>query len=492
MDNQTTVDERMLGWSLGELLGGQRPGDLAAVVVARARAGAVPRAWPSRRSGAARWPAAALIVIGIGAIVGTALLRPRAGDRLAVQPQQPAPAAPPQESEPVIVHTAAELAALPPLTVALRVQGLTAAEFELLPSLPQLEALDLSLLEPGGMEAITAATLQVAARSPALRVLLLDGHREVQGEWLARLGGLARLERLGLAYVQGGAAAVANLAKLPSLRHLDLAMDQTLTDADVKTLAAALPGLRSLSLRGCGGLHAEGLQCLRDLRQLELLDLGWLTGVDLGSKLATVQKPSLLGTVTRMLLAEVTASGAGQAIVGDELLTALAASPKLQTLRLAGSTGVTAAGWKSLTKSLALRELVLDDTKAGDELLADLPVGLRRLGLARTLVSDAGLKLITDRFVELEALDVTACRGLTDAGLLPLLAVRAFKALVLRGCSGLSAATVEPLLLQHALEELDVSGCKWVDDAAARQLAALPRMRKFTNQRGGNAIFLPK
>src|SRR5262249_51236375 len=98
---------------------------------------------------------------------------------------------------------------------------------------------------------------------------------------LAHLAALPLLDTLLLDYVPVDDAGAAELAKLPSLRRLDLGFSSALTDQGVRELAS-MSGLRSLSLRGCGQLTAHGLAELGRLRELEMLDLGSVAGLAAG------------------------------------------------------------------------------------------------------------------------------------------------------------------------------------------------------------------
>jgi hypothetical protein len=101
-----------------------------------------------------------------------------------------------------------------------------------------------------------------------------------------------------------------------------------------------------------------------------------------------------------------------------------------------------------------LTALVLDDTPADDDDLADLHLALKRLYLQRTRVSDAGIAALVTRDPELEVLDLEGC-AIGDPAVAALAGLAKLHALDLAS-TRVSDAGGAALGALHALEILDL------------------------------------
>lgn len=139
---------------------------------------------------------------------------------------------------------------------------------------PQLEPLRrLEVLDLGGTS-ISDEGLHALAGLSSLQTLRLD-HTRVTNRGLRHLGGLSSLEVLALHSTDVVDAGVAHLGGLQGLHTLRL--DRTLiTDASIDTLVK-LHGLRRLNLAHTV-VSAEGVARLRDLPELEVLELAGIRG----------------------------------------------------------------------------------------------------------------------------------------------------------------------------------------------------------------------
>jgi hypothetical protein len=443
------------------------------------------------------------VLIGIGALV--AVWCERAADQAVVpaplqQPQPPQPTPLLQEPVPepawVTVDDPDGLAAVPEDCRALRLWPRGAHEVAGLARLKQLAHLDLGLaVAEGEKPQLDEGILRAVGGLATLRELRLDHRIEVEPSWLQALEALPVLEALRLRFVPLDDAGAARLARLPSLRRLDLAFDGVLGDAGLAAIAA-LPDLRELSLRACGALTTDGLAVLGKASRLEVLDLSCVTGIGSGVPRALAggrpMPPALLQRAEAMMLAEMTQAAVPGRGVTDAVLQELGRLERLRELRLQGCPSITPWGVSVVAgRNLRVLDLYLRDG-AFAPFVEALPPTLEELGLAccRTL-SDADLEAVGVRLPLLQKIDLTQCTAVGDAGLEQLLQRCAIRELKLVGCKGLTAKTLPVLLAHKALRKLDVTGLRWVDAAAEEQLRALPELQ-VECRRGGFVMATPK
>jgi len=420
-----------------------------------------------------RWLAAAVVVLGAGALIAVAL--ERAGGEPStsvVAPQDPQPAKPVR----AFVKTAEQLSKVSPDTTHLRVLRITAADFvRLVPELPKLEELDLDGLDGARMESLTVAVLNKVGTFGSLRVLDLPGRPELRDAWLQPLTGLPRLERINLSHAQIGEAGVAHLASLPSLRWLDVSMNQVLTDAALARVIAGAPGLQRLSVAGCGLLTSAGVQKLQSLRQLKHLDVSWVRGADMFEVMGSPPLPPFRAGWRQW--AERWSKDAVRPTVGvdDAAVAALTKIASLRYLNLSGCRAIRRNGFE-LLGATQMSDLRLDDLpELPANLSKVLPKRLTNISLARSSITDASLRQLAQTMLLVE-LRIPGCRSVTDRGLRAVLARHQLFSLDIGGCRRLTKASLEPLLAQKKLFELRVSELAWIDDVAVKQLRGLPRL----------------
>lgn len=203
-----------------------------------------------------------------------------AAHRSAVAPLPGVGGARAQDPQPewLTVEDAAGLATVPAACTALRCWPRSADDVAALARLETLARLDLGLAEAQGEQPpLDAAMLRGVAKLASLRELRLDYRTELEPAWLQALESLPLLEAISLRCVAVDDAAAQRLARLPSLRRIDLAFDAALGDAGLAALAA-MPQLRELSLQSCSGVTGEGLRVLGRARALTSLDLTFAAG----------------------------------------------------------------------------------------------------------------------------------------------------------------------------------------------------------------------
>lgn len=147
----------------------------------------------------------------------------------------------------------------------------------------------------------------------------------------------------------------------------------------------------------------------------------------------------------------------------DEVVEAVARLPSLSALSLAFCAAVTDAGLTALAaKAPGLTDLVIDD-------------------LARA--SDASLLAISDHCRRLGSLSARRCAKVTDAGLVAVAERCPLRRLVIAGVPGAGAATASALArcCGGSLEALDVSFCRGIPEAGLGLLA--DRCPKLTDLR---------
>lgn len=132
-------------------------------------------------------------------------------------------------------------------------------------SAPKLRVLDLA-----GARLVTAAGLAELGACATLRELDLSGCRDASAGWIAALP--QELERLEVCgdYPDAFCAAVAS--HLTHLRHLSMAACYQITDRGLAVIAA-MPSLRVLDMRQMRGLSPACLDALLAAHQLEELDV---------------------------------------------------------------------------------------------------------------------------------------------------------------------------------------------------------------------------
>ncbi len=254
----------------------------------------------------------------------------------------------------------------------------------------------------------------------------------------------------------------AALARLSELPRLDaLALKGVpLSDGHFDAVAR-LAGLRTLVLEGPVEAGAAAHRRLAALPQLEDLDLS----VSWHRRNPPSDDPAARAAFARQL-----------AVVDDALLEVLAGMPSLRRLVLRGRPAVTDRGL-ALLAALPLEALDLSGcngiTDAG---LAQLPSSLRSLSLASC--AEVG-RSFPEHLTGLRSLVLSINPNLDDAQLARITALPELRALDLRVCSNLTAEGARALAGAAELEELFLCGSPWLDDTVMTALAQLPRLREL-------------
>lgn len=301
-----------------------------------------------------QWLLAALMLLGVAVAVGVGWLRADAS-REAQQPDEFDPVFPRlQEDVPLLrivvgVEDLAALAALPPHVDAIATRA----------GSPILEALagrrGLRLLSigtgPDGSDAEpTAESLRAIAAIPELEALHLLTTRSPTAETLRELRAAPMLRTLSLGGDHGvvlDGALGAAIAELPRLRQLFLS-SVPLTAAGVRCLSA-LPQLEQLYVEG-SDYDDEVFTAFGSLRRLRGLTL-W--ALDEGAKKPGALTPARVRAIGAMpRLVELSLGGFE---LNDVAVGALPIT--LQSLRLIGARGTTAAGLGRLARLPKLRSL---------------------------------------------------------------------------------------------------------------------------------------
>ncbi len=475
MNTMDEHDERLLDWGLEDRLGGEAPPDLLAAVRARLAVGEVA---PARLGGS--WPLAALLLLGIAAVVAVAWWG---------RPTAPAPA---QEPPPVPVSTLAEIQALPGSTRAVELTNVDDEAFAALARLRELEllivreplhenyGLGLKVTMPPGQRHLTAACWRTIPGFTKLRRLELSGVLRIgrldaagidPQQLGSRLAALPLLESLTLRFLDLDDAALAMLQQLTSLRRLDLSFNHGFDDAGLDHVLRCR-SLRVLSLRGCQQLSGEALARLVALPELEELDLSLIDGINWRNHGGWLDDTEREVVLRAQQAARVRGRG-----VRDATLVALAGSRTLRKLDITGADQVSAAGLAGLGDCASLRELGAFGVPAVDpSWVAALPQ-LERLEVCGDF-TDAFCDAVRGHLLHLRRLSVAACYQITDRGLATLLAMPSLRALDMGQMYGLTVACLDAVATATQLEELDLRNNDFVTAREVVRLRrALPNLR---------------
>jgi hypothetical protein len=251
-------------------------------------------------------------------------------------------------------------------------------------TLPGLRSLGLSFLHQ-----LSDVGLVHLRGFTSLETLSLSQCAQLSDAGFAHLGCLDRLRSLSLDETQISDEGLAILQGFPLLEELNLGQCKRITDRGLANLRC-VTGLRKLLLINCPGVTDVGVDQLRELTELRILDLS-------------------------------------QTAVTDRGLAALHGLTRLEALYLAGLEGVTESGLSQLTSLVELRKLFLGNCRGVRSVAPLLRMQqLEVLGLDGTPITDEDLNQLA-RHTRLQTLDVRRCQAVTTAG------VEAFRA-ALPGC----------------------------------------------------------
>jgi Leucine-rich repeat (LRR) protein len=472
------LSERIMDWSLGERLGGERVPDLRAAVVARlAKA-------PAR--GPQRWLAAAILLLGVVAVCGVAMWPRRHAEPVPVAP------APVQEPKREFASTVAEADALPATTRAVEV---SCGDDEVIAALTRLHELEviivrepynesfglgLKIAAPAEVRHITSASWAHFAKFTKLRRLELRGTvlvgrfgADTTAEAVAGLERLPLLESVTLRCLDTRDAVLKRLGALRNLRTLDLSFNHGFAEEGLRELLHCT-SLRKVTLSGCQQLHGNWLAMLQQLPELEELDVSAIDGMNWRN--GTAEPMDEEGT--RVLREARGWADSLQTGVTDEALAGFAKCPKLRILDASGGRW-SAAGLAALGESASLRELNMFGGQVAEPgFVASLPQQLERLEVCGEY-DDRLCVAIREHLTKLRSVTVAACYQITDRGIEELCAMPSLRVLDMGQMRGLTAECVTTLAKAKQLEELDLRHNDWLTVAHVLAIKrALPKLRQ--------------
>jgi hypothetical protein len=362
--------------------------------------------------------------------------------------------------------------------------------------LPALEHLDLS----GTL--VTDAGLAVLRDLPALTHLSLAWTR-VTDAGLRVLADCHRLERLNLAGTGARGGTLRAIAGNPSLRHLEIALD----DGDIPLLAE-LPAFAQwreqddsgtgfsifgvtgapthLSLRG--PFTDRGLAALADLEALYSLDIDdsrlsiTADGLEALARLPHLcalrvdAKDDWMPVIAR--LPRLRYLAAQDTTAGDDGFAALSRSSTLEYLWGRRCHGLTGRGFRALAGMASLKGLSVSCLNVDDAALSALPSCPALTELMPMDVPDEGYRHV-GRCLRLSSLILMYCRDTTDRATeqitgLPTLSY------YFNSYTTITDRTPALLSQMHSLERVTFDTCHGLTNAGVAALARLPRLRALS------------
>jgi formylglycine-generating enzyme required for sulfatase activity/Leucine-rich repeat (LRR) protein len=328
--------------------------------------------------------------------------------------------------------------------------------------------------------------LDLAGKTPfpeeAFRVVAvnLEGVKGLTDANLRCLRSCGKMESLGLYSAGPGVTDLHFLDGMTDLQHLDLR--ETGIGDDSMRPVRALRKLKTLNLRGCANLTSAGLAHLRDLMELEYLNLGLTRITDL-KDIAGLKKLENLGFQGAQVTDEGVKNLAGltglvaldlrETKVTGGCLMYLQALSKLRALNFDGSQAM-GVGLQNLESLPQLELLGLSGTSLSDEDLVCL-VPLKRLdtvNLSSTKVTDEGLKKLT-ALRSLTNLGLGGTR-VTDRGMRELTALQRLTALDLSG-NAITDVGLKELATMKQLQKLGLQGTQVTEAGVKLLRQALPK-----------------
>jgi hypothetical protein len=486
MNARDDAKDLQVDWALRERLGAEAPPDLTEAVLERLRRepagdGAVPMPGLDGHGQKRLWLAAAIVLLGIGAVLGAALWNRDPGRGREAPAQQPAE----REIKPVEIASVGDVARLPADIRAVEAHSIGDEVLAALAArsakgeLPKLESLrvvneahqtygmGLKMTLPAGERSIMCISVKYIAELTKLRRLLLSGTfalrrgLEPGGQLLADLARLPLLQELTIRFVDTTDVDLAVLPRLPALQCLDLSFNHGFSAGGIDAILQC-GQLKSLSLRGCQQLEGAQLAKLGALQRLEHLDLGLIDGINWRNVPgeAFEETPAFQGDhfdtwEVRAGGKKVRRSFSG---VTDEALAGIARAKELRWLDVSGGRFRTGAALAELSR---LETLDVSSLPLTDAFPSVLPVGLRELHVCCDF-TDVFCTAVREHLRQLRHLDVSACYGMTDFGVASLIALPELRVLELRQCRGLSPGCIDLLAQARQIEELDLRHVDWV------------------------------
>lgn len=295
---------------------------------------------------------------------------------------------------------------------------------EILPRTPLLRHLELNDCERIG-DLGSLAGLQL------LKSLVVGCYRLTDDD-LHHISKLSHLERLEISSCNSlTGAGLAHLSTMSRLRYLTVG-NCAIGSTNLWFLRS-LPGLVGLKLEYNDGITGH-LQELSTLTNLESLDLNGCSHL---------QRMAYISTLSRLERLDISLCGS----ITVESLMVVAGLPNL-------------------------RELVAVSCRSIND------VSLLRMGEVWRDLKEAALG------PQLERLDITSCRNITETGLAVVRYLGKLRSLKAGGCHGISTADPTKVLQLHGLEELDVSGWELTGNGLKLLVSGLGELRRLHVEMG--------
>ena len=288
---------------------------------------------------------------------------------------------------------------------------------------------------------------------PRLQLLDLGGCALITDAALLRLSRLQDLNHLVLSANPGDRDALSptayrSLTGIPRLERLDVNDRASLSDDAVRAVSQC-SSLRYLSMSGCASITDESMGMVARMPSLRSLDISRCP------------------------------------MVSDRGLATLAASSPLESLNLGNCPGISVQGISDLASAPSLSSLTID---SNPQICApsyqSRPLKRLRVFSARDCpgLSDQGLLALL-AYDEMECLYLAYCPGVT-ATLLREIASRAgrMKSLDLTGCTGLTDDGMGHIASIPSLIALHLALCKEITPRGVLMLRAIPSLRMVSLQ----------
>lgn len=281
---------------------------------------------------------------------------------------------------------------------------------------------------------------------------------------------------------------VAPILSMPDMTSLETRTVMTVNDDFLKIISESRQITRLVlhnyaDLRRSGCITTAGLQCLSRMSQLRELDMTDFTvgrhKIDLG-QLATIL--SGFSSLERLSLS-------GWQVKDEHLLPCLPTLARLKYLNVQ-QTQLTDAFFQRVDSSWSLEELVASGMEdSGLQAVVTAP-RLRRLDVQGTKVTDSGLHSVGASAVRLEAINISDCPMVTDAGLSGLQSCASLRELSIGDVRQVTDEAVLSVAAANRLVALDVSELKFVNRSFIESLiSGTPSLTRLTVFRCTN---LPK
>ncbi|HLQ37827.1 MAG TPA: hypothetical protein VK348_08505 [Planctomycetota bacterium] len=480
MKAERQADNLQMDWGLAEQVGGYVPPDLSDRVIARWREGEPvdePSMSVTTTERSRGWLAAAVLLLGLGVVVGAALLQHRtrtAQDAPAMETD--AEQVPASTEAWQVVSTRAQIEALPDDTRFIEGRNIGDDDVSALLRLSRLEGLkllartytdDFTLKEPllyPPLRLLSPAAVPTLAKLSGLRILHLDFQEELSGHKLDFLRDLPLLQELGLQRMDTDDATLAVIERMPSLRTLDLTANEGFGAEGVAAIASC-PGIRSLKLSGCHPLTAAMLEPIGEMRQLEELSM---------DSIANGTRAPFWGRNTPEVIARKAeqyrkwaANGTG---LTDAALAVLRGKPKLRRLAI-GSTRITDDGLRVLAELPLLADLSLNHSPLlTADAIARLPITLRRLDVSGCGFGDEEIAAVRKRLTSLREVSLAGCDKVTDVSSTELRELSGLRKLDLSDCPKVTENCLSLLGSASQLREVSLGNASWMTLARAESL----------------------